>query len=226
VPHLFRQPPRLPLVAPSILSADFMRMGEEARGVLEAGGDLLHVDVMDGHFVPNLTMGPDMVRGLRRMLPGAFLDVHLMIEKPGEFVRPFVEAGANHLTFHAEVVTPDEARRLAEQVRGLGASVGLALNPPTAAEAWAGVIPNVDLVLVMSIFPGFSGQKFMPEILGKVRQIKDLLRADQRLEMDGGLTLGTAPACRQAGCDVLAAASAIFGVPSADRGAVIGRLRG
>jgi ribulose-phosphate 3-epimerase len=201
-------------------------MGEEARGALEAGGDLLHVDVMDGHFVPNLTMGPDMVRGLRRALPEAFLDVHLMIEKPGDFAEPFVRAGASHLTFHAEVVTPDEARRVAERVKGLGASVGLALNPPTMAEAWAAAIPDFDLVLVMSIFPGFSGQKFMPEVLDKVRRIKGLLRPDQRLEMDGGLTLETAPACRQAGCDVLAAASAVFGVPAGERASVIGRLRG
>ena len=194
--------------------------------MLEAGGDLLHVDVMDGHFVPNLTMGPDMVKGLRRVLPDAFLDVHLMIEKPGQFARAFIDAGASHLTFHAEVVDHDSARRLADEVRGLGASVGLALNPPTKVEDWAGVFGSFDLVLVMSIFPGFSGQKFMPEVLPKVRQIKGLLPPDQRLEMDGGLTVETAPGCREAGCDVLAAASAVFGVERGRRSEVIGRLRG
>lgn len=224
--HLFRQPPRRPLVAPSILSADFMRMGEEARSVLEAGGDLLHVDVMDGHFVPNLTMGPDMVKGLRRALPEAFLDVHLMVQKPADFVRPFVEAGANHLTFHAEVLSPEEARRLADQIRRLGASAGLALNPPTPARDWERVVPELDLILVMSIFPGFSGQRFMPEVLPKVAEIAAWLRPDQRMEMDGGLTVDNAAAVRRAGCDVLAAASAVFSVPESQRSEVIGRLRG
>ena len=203
-----------------------MRMGEEARSVLEAGGDLLHVDVMDGHFVPNLTMGPDMVKGLRRTLPDAFLDVHLMIEDPAAFAAPFIQAGADHLTFHAEVVTPDRARALAERIRGLGASVGLALNPPTPMEAWADVIPAFDLVLVMSIFPGFSGQRFMPEVLPKVSGIKKFLRPDQRLEVDGGLTVDNAGSVRGAGCDVLAAASAVFNVAPQDRKGVIGRLRG
>jgi len=223
---LFRDPPHLPLVAPSILSADFMRMGDEARSALAAGGDLLHVDVMDGHFVPNLTMGPDMVKGLRRLLPDAFLDIHLMIEKPDQFAKPFIDAGASHLTFHAEVVTPEQARALADHIRDLGASVGLALNPPTLAKDWSGVLPHFDLILVMSIFPGFSGQKFMPEVLPKVSELRGMLRHDQRLEMDGGLTLETAPWCRAAGCDVLAAASAIFGAPTTKRADIIGLLRG
>lgn len=194
--------------------------------MLAAGGDLLHVDVMDGHFVPNLTMGPDMVKGLRRVLPDAFLDVHLMIQKPADFARPFIDAGANHLTVHAEVLTPDLASRLADQIKDLGASVGLALNPPTPVSEWAAVIPAFDLILVMSIFPGFSGQKFMPEVLTKVRELAPTLRSDQRLEMDGGLTLETAPWCRASGCDVLATASAVFGVPAAQRTDIIGRLRG
>jgi len=213
-------------ILPSILAADFARLADQVRAVEAAGISMLHVDVMDGHFVPNLTMGPDMVKGLRRSLPDAFLDVHLMIQYPGEFARAFVDAGADHLTFHAEVVTPDQALALADLIRGLGASAGLALNPPTLAADWTQVIPEVDLLLVMSIFPGFSGQKFMPEVLPKVQELASVLRPDQRLEMDGGLTVETAPACRKAGCDVLAAASAVFGAPANKRAEIIGLLRG
>lgn len=224
--NLFTAPSRLPLVAPSILSADFARMGEECRGVLKGGADLLHLDVMDGHFVPNLTMGPDMCRALRRALPDVFLDVHLMVTDPGRFVEPFIAAGANHLTFHVEVAPPDDMAALAERIRRAGATAGLAINPPTGVEKLLPLVEAFDLILVMSVNPGFSGQSFIEGVLEKTRQVRARLRPDQRLQMDGGIGLGNAAAVREAGCDVLVAASAIFGLPEAERPKVIRGLAG
>ncbi len=223
--NLFSTPPRQPLIAPSILSADFTRMGDDCRGVLAAGADLLHLDVMDGHFVPNLTMGPDMCRWLRKAMPDAFLDVHLMVTDPGRFVEPFVKAGASHLTFHAEVMEPPALKALAAKVRSLGASVGLAVNPPTPVERALPLLADFDLILVMSVNPGFSGQSFIAEVLSKVRAIRPRLRPDQRIEMDGGIGPANAAEVRAAGCDVLVSATAIFGVPSGERGRVIGALK-
>jgi len=248
MPFDIRTPPRVPLVAPSILSADFARMGEECAGVLADdhggqggpdGADMLHLDVMDGHFVPNLTMGPDMCRGLRKAFPDAMLDVHLMVTDPGQYVDAFAKAGADVFTFHIEPAIgvyrskgkPEgparyDAIELARRVRDAGMAPGITINPPTHPDAAFEVIPHCDLVLVMSVNPGYSGQSFIEMTLDTTRAVKSMLRPDQRLEMDGGITPENAKACRDAGCDVLVAASAIFGRSPAERVEVIRRLRG
>jgi ribulose-phosphate 3-epimerase len=214
------------LVAPSILSADFAQLSADAGQSLLAGGDLLHIDVMDGHFVPNLTFGPALVKSLRAALPGAFLDVHLMVEDPGMFVGPFVEAGADHVSFHVEPIGLDACVALAERVRKLGATAGVVINPPTAAESVLPAVDAFELVLVMSVNPGFGGQAFIPEVLDKVRALSAVLKPGQRLQMDGGIGTATVGAAREAGCDVLVAGSAIFGLPQAERAGVIDTLRG
>ena len=219
---LITAPPSLPLVAPSILSADFARLGEDCTAVLDCGADLLHLDVMDGHFAPNLTMGPALCKSLRTWCPDVYLDIHLMVENPMMYIESFVDAGANLCTGHIETsVDPFE---LASAMHDAGLDAGLAINPPTEVEAILPYVEAFDVILVMSVHPGFSGQAFIPEVLLKVQVIHERLRPDQRLQMDGGVGLSTCVACREAGCDVLVAASAIFG--SGDYGSAIAGLRG
>lgn len=211
-----RTPPTRPLVAASILSADFGDMARDCRRVLELGADLLHVDVMDGHFAPNLTMGADMIRGVRKHLPGVNLDVHLMVEKPQDYVEAFAKAGASHFSFHVEVCETErhggiDGLSLIDKTHALGMTAGIVVNPPTPAEALEPYLDAADLVLIMSVNPGFSGQSFMPEVLDKARWVRERVGANTRVEMDGGLNPQTAKRAAAAGVDTMVTASALFG---------------
>jgi ribulose-phosphate 3-epimerase len=198
-------------LAPSILSADFAALADAIDAVAPET-DLLHVDVMDGHFVPNLTIGPPVVRSIRRHT-GVYLDCHLMMTNPGDFLEAFAKAGANGCTVHVELDDDDTAASIAA-MRDLGLDVGLAVNPETPYEACRPWLDRIDLLLVMSVHPGFGGQSFMPEVVPKVRQARDEI--DQRgldvaIQVDGGIDLDTVGTMADAGATVFVAGSAIFG---------------
>jgi ribulose-phosphate 3-epimerase len=202
------------IIAPSILSADFSRLGEEINAVVAAGADWIHLDVMDGHFVPNITIGPPVIKSLRRLTDLHF-DVHLMITQPERYLEDFAEAGANTISVHAEV-SPHLHRTLHE-IRRLGCQAGVVLNPSTPPKHIEYVLEEADMVLLMTVNPGFGGQKFISAMIPKLiklRQAIDRLPKKVTIEVDGGVNLHTIKTLAQAGADIFVAGSAIFGTPN------------
>lgn len=201
------------LLAPSIIASDFAHIADEVAAIESAGADWIHVDVMDGHFVPDITIGPLFVRSLKRVarLP---LDVHLMISEPEKYISAFAQAGANNITVHVE--TCPDLPSVIEKIKTYGCTAGVTLNPATPASAIDSVLPLVDLVLVMSVVPGFSGQAFMPEMIEKVQEIRaklNALRSNAHLEVDGGINAETLPLMKAAGANVFVTGNAAFKHP-------------
>ena len=210
-------------IAPSILSADFARLGEEIKDVELGGADYIHVDVMDGHFVPNITIGPLIVDAIRPItkLP---LDVHLMIKNPDQYVESFAKAGADIITVHVEACT--HLHRTIQQIKALGIKAGVVLNPHTPVSMIEHVIEEVDLVLLMTVNPGFGGQSFIHSVVPKIKQVAHIIqekKLDVEIEVDGGVTPETAKLCVEAGANVLVAGSAIYN--QKDRQAAISNIR-
>ena len=205
------------ILSPSILAADPMNMQKDLENAAQAGAKWLHIDVMDGTFVPNLSFGYSTVKAVNG-ISDLLLDVHLMIEKPIRYVEQFCKAGADILTIHVEADTPENTKAALEQIRALGVKPGIVLKPKTPAQALAPYLPLVDLVLVMTVEPGFGGQKFMADMMPKVKELRAMLdevNPSCHLEVDGGVDLVTGEICKENGANVLVAGSAFFG--SADR---------
>ncbi|MCU0887519.1 MAG: ribulose-phosphate 3-epimerase [Rubritepida sp.] len=211
-------------IAPSLLAADFARLGEEVRAVERAGADWLHLDIMDGHFVPNISYGPALVKALKPHCALPF-DVHLMIAPADPFLAAFAEAGARVISLHPEA--GPHLHRSLQSIRALGCQAGVVLNPATPVSAVENVLDLVDLILVMTVNPGFGGQSFLASQLAKISALRAMIAQSGReiaLEVDGGVTAETAPRCIEAGADVLVAGTAVFGAP--DYAAAIAALRG
>ncbi len=207
-------------IAPSILSADFARLADEIAVIESAGVNIVHLDVMDGHFVPNITIGPPVIAKLRKYSNLVF-DAHLMISEPARYAQTFVEAGANHITFHVEVA--EKAEDLIDKLHALGATAGICLNPETPVEVIEKIAPLCDMVLVMTVRPGFGGQKFMPEAAQKVIRAREIVGPDIRIEVDGGIDPDTTPTVVSYGADTLVVGNAIFSKP--DRVAAVSAIR-
>lgn len=195
-------------IVPSVLSADFGKLADEMAEIESAGVKMVHLDVMDGHFVPNLTMGPPVIASLRKH-SGLFFDAHLMITDPDKYAQAFADAGVNNITFHIEVAK--NPAKLADKLRKMGVSAGICVNPETPVDSIREIAPLCDMVLVMTVRPGFGGQKFMAAAAKKVVQVRQLVGPDIRVEVDGGIDASTAPAVVSYGADTLVAGSAVFG---------------
>jgi ribulose-phosphate 3-epimerase len=209
-----------PMIAASVLSADFARVDREVDDVLSHGADFLHLDVLDGHFAPNISFGPRYVECLRKVTP-AYLDAHLMVTEPLKWAPEFARAGAQNITFHIETVADPVAA--AREIKALGVHVGVTLRPITRIEAVYPLLDIVDVVLIMSVTPGFSGQKFMPDMLKKAEAIKPRMNKNQRLQIDGGIKASNVKSAIDAGVDWFVIASAIFDKP--DRAEAIAEIR-
>lgn len=197
-------------IAPSILSADFLKLGEEIKAAEEAGADMLHIDIMDGHFVPNMTIGPFIVESIRKItsLP---LDVHLMIEEPDAYIKDFIKAGADYLTVHIEASV--HLHRTVQEIKEGGVKAGVSLNPATSLWGLEHILPDIQLVLLMSVNPGFGGQKFIPQMIDKIRTLKKFIEEKNLatlIEVDGGINIDNAKDVASTGADILVMGSAFF----------------